>query len=121
MTRRPLSPGRTVRVTTQLDAASRQALRDQPQGYGGVFTRRAVERLVEALEAGQEAPAAATGGEPLPYAWKCPETLLDRAYAFVDGGRYGAEPAGRPYTHLGYLVRAAIAAQKGAAGGQNSA
>jgi hypothetical protein len=108
MTRAALSPGRTVRITSQLDEASREILRSVPQGFGGAFTRKAVERLVLALEAGQEAPEAGTGGDPRPYAWKAPEALLDRAYAFVAGGRYGDESKDRPYLHLGYLVRAAI-------------
>jgi hypothetical protein len=108
MTRAALSPGRTVRITSQLDEASREILRSVPQGFGGAFTRKAVERLVLALEAGQEAPEAATGGDPRPYAWKAPEARLDRAYAFVAGGRYGGESKDRQYLHLGYLVRTAI-------------
>jgi hypothetical protein len=105
----PLTPyDRTVRITSQLDEASREILRSVPQGFGGAFARKAVERLVEALEAGQAAPEAMTGGDPRPYAWKAPEALLDRAYAFVAGGRYGDESKDRPYLHLGYLVRAAI-------------
>lgn len=117
MSNHPLTAtGRTVRITSQLDEASREILRSVPQGFGGAFTRKAVERLVLALEAGQEAPKTVEGGDPQPYAWKVPESLLDRAYAFVAGGRYGNESKDRPYTHLGYLVRAAITRVSGPGG-----
>jgi len=100
VTRVPLANGRrALRLTLVLDPESRAVVRLQEQGLAGAFLRQVVSELLESLETGGEGPPVeAQAGRP--FAWKAPQSLVDRMRRFVGPGQ--------PYSCLSHVVRAAI-------------